>query len=109
MAYDDALVERVRSYLKTTPNQSEKNMFGGLAFLVSGNMCCGVVNNKLMARVGPDAYEDLLHETHANTMDFTGRPLRGIITVSSEGLSEDQALHDWIDHCAEFIDTLPPK
>jgi hypothetical protein len=72
-------------------------------------MCCGVLNNKLMARVGPDAYEDLLHETHANTMDFTGRPLRGIITVASEGLTEDQELHDWIDHCADFIETLPPK
>lgn len=109
MAYDEGLAERIRDYLSDTPHQSEKKMFGGLAFLLSGNMCCGVVNDKLMARVGPDAYEDLLHETHANTMDFTGRPMRGMISVASEGVEEDKELHEWIDHCERFVCELPPK
>lgn len=109
MAYDEGLAERIRVYLGDSPHQSEKKMFGGLAFLLSGNMCCGVVNDKLMARVGPDAYETLLHETHANTMDFTGRPMRGMIFVASEGIEEDQELHSWIDHCERFAGALPPK
>jgi hypothetical protein len=76
MAYDEKLAGRVRSVLKGRRGVSEKKMFGGLCFLVRGNMACGIVDDELMVRVGPDAYEDALARTHCHEMDFTGRGLR---------------------------------
>jgi hypothetical protein len=84
-------------------------MFGGLAFLVGGHMCCGVVGDRLMVRVGPDAYEEALGRPHARKMDFTGRPMRGLVYVEPRGFASEDALAGWIARGLAFVETLPPK
>ena len=74
MLYDGQLVERVRGVLKGERRVAERKMFGGLTFMVRGNMACGVEHDRLMVRVGPDAYDDALGQVHVRPMDFTGRP-----------------------------------
>lgn len=88
---------------------SEKKMFGGLCFLVGGNMCCGVVNEESMVRVGPEAYTECLAEPHAREMDFTGKPLQGLIYVAPAGLAADADLNDWVRRGLAFAGSLPPK
>lgn len=77
MAYDEGVAERVRTALDGHAGVSEQRSFGGLSFLLNGNMCCGVLNDELVVRVGPDAYDDAVTRSHARPMDFTGRPMRG--------------------------------
>ncbi|MBL7009317.1 MAG: TfoX/Sxy family protein [Planctomycetes bacterium] len=84
-------------------------MFGGVAFLHHGNLCCGVVRQRLMARVGPDQYLDALGLPHASEMDFTGRPLRGMVYVGPEGCGTGAELAAWLDRCESFVAELPPK
>ncbi len=84
-------------------------MFGGLCFMSGGNMCFGVIADDLLVRVGPEAYAASLALPHVREMDLTGRPLRGIVVVDSEGLSEDDSLRVWLDRGLEFTDSLPPK
>ena len=83
MAYDEGLAQRVREVLAERSDLSERKMFGGLCFLVNGNMCCGVVRDELMVRVGPDAYDESLSLPHARKMDITGRPMKGFVYRSS--------------------------
>jgi TfoX/Sxy family transcriptional regulator of competence genes len=109
MAYDEGLAERIREVLAKVPDVTEKNMFGGVCFLVAGNMCCGVTGDILMARVGPDRYAEYLALPHAREMDFTGKPLKGMIYVDSEGIAEDEDLEAWISRCRDFMKTLPAK
>ena len=109
MGYDEGLAERIRDVLADVPDVTEKNMFGGLCLLVSGNMCCGIVDETLMARVGPDRYAEDLELPHARKMDFTGKPLKGMIYVDPDGISEDEDLQAWVDRCMMFMKTLPPK
>ena len=84
-------------------------MFGGLAFLVNGHMCCGVVGQDLMVRVGPDLYERALKRRNARAMDFTGRPLRGFVYVAKQGCANTAALKGWIQLGLGFVLSLPPK
>lgn len=109
MAYDEELAERVRREFGNRPDLGERKMFGGLCFLVGGHMCCGVLEDRLMARVGPEQYEALLGEEHAAEMDFTGKPLRGMLYVSAEGISSNADLGKWIERCLAFATSLPPK
>jgi TfoX/Sxy family transcriptional regulator of competence genes len=109
MAYDEGLAQRVREILEDQRGISEKKMFGGLAFLLRGNMCCGVVTGDLMVRVGPDAYEDALAQRHAREMDFTGRPLKGMVYVSSRGIEDDEDLDGWVTRGVAFAGSLPAK
>jgi len=109
MAYDEGLAERLREQFKEQSGVEEKKMFGGMSFMVSGHMCCGVIGDKLMARVGPDNYEKSLSKKYVKEMDFTGKPLKGMVYVESPGISEDEDLVYWIDRCMEFVRTLPPK
>ena len=106
MAYDEQLGERVREVLKPFAGVSERKMFGGLAFLVHGNMCCGVVGDHLMVRVGGESYEAALHEPHVREMDFTGRPLRGFVYVAAEGLGSDGDLRAWVERGARYAESL---
>ena len=85
MPYDEALAERIRAVLKHRRGITEKKMFGGLTFLLHGNMFCGVADRELMVRVGPDAYEQALARWHTREMDFTGRPLKGVRSAHSSG------------------------
>lgn len=109
MAYDEALAARVREILETRADYTEKKMFGGLCFLLGGNMCCGVAGTELMVRVGPDAYEDALSQPHARVMDFTGKPLRGMVYVDDDGVSSDSGLSEWVGRGVAFAGSLPPK
>jgi TfoX/Sxy family transcriptional regulator of competence genes len=109
MAFDERLAERVRVALAAVPGVTEKHMFGGLCFLVRGNMCCGIVGDTLMVRVGPDAYDDALARPHAREMDFTGRALRGMVYVAPEGVRAKRSLDAWVRRGSDFATSLPPK
>ena len=84
-------------------------MFGGIAIMHHGNMCCVLVNDVLMARVGPDAYTDALARPFAREMDFTGKSMRGFVHVDPEGFGEDDKLNAWISLCLQFTTSLPAK
>jgi TfoX/Sxy family transcriptional regulator of competence genes len=107
--YDEGLAERLRECFADRKDVTEKKMFGGLAFMVSGNMCCGVINDTLMARVGPDRYAAALKRPHARKMDFTGRPMKGLVYVAPEGFESDSDLADWVKLSLDFVATLPAK
>jgi TfoX/Sxy family transcriptional regulator of competence genes len=109
MAYDEGLAERLREIYEAAGGAAEKKMFGGLAFMVNGHMSCGVVNDTLMARVGPETYRQALGLPHAREMDFTGKPLRGFVYVAPEGIESDQALESWVAMSLRFVRSLPPK
>src|SRR6516165_7098684 len=84
-------------------------MFGGLCFMVGGSMCCGLTKSDFLVRVGPDRYDDALAQPHARPMDFTGRPLAGIVYVAPEGLRSPAALAKWVGRGVSFVSLLPPK
>lgn len=109
MPFDDAVAMRVRRALGNTPDVVEKRMFGGIAFLVRGNMCCGVIGNRLMLRVGPEGYEVALSRPHARPMDFTGRPMKGMVYVEPAGFASSGNLKGWIGRAMAFTRSLPAK
>jgi TfoX/Sxy family transcriptional regulator of competence genes len=109
MAYDEGLSQRIRELLADQPGVNEKKMFGGVAFLLNGNMSVGVTNNDLMVRVGPDDYEAALAEPHARPMDFTGKPLRGFVYVDAKGYETDAGLEKWVRQGVDFALSLPIK
>jgi len=109
MAYDEGVAQRLREMLEGEPGIQQKRMFGGLAFMLRGNMCCGVVGDTLMARVGPDRYADALKRPHAREMDFTGRPLNGFVYVAPAGFESDADLAGWVSLCVSFAAALPVK
>lgn len=77
--------------------------------MVFGNMCCGVVGEELVARVGAEQYEEALKEPYAREMDFTGKPMNGFVYVGVQGLASDKDLESWVARCEKFVSTLPPK
>lgn len=109
MAYDEGLAQRVREQLQDQPDVEEKKMFGGLCFMVSRHMCCGILENRLMARVGPEQYEECLLNEYAQPMDFTGKPMKGMLYIEPGGLQSDEDFKGWVDTCLNFIKNLPPK
>lgn len=109
MAYDADLANRVRERLGGEDRVNEKAMFGGLAFLLSGNMAVGITGDELMVRVGPDATDDALGRPHARPFDMTGRPMRGWILVAAGGVREERDLDDWVARGVAFARSLPPK
>jgi TfoX/Sxy family transcriptional regulator of competence genes len=109
MAFDEAVAGRVREALAGAPDVIEKKMFGGVAFMVLGNMCCGVIGDRLMLRVGPKGYEAALARPHAKTMDFTGRPMKGLVYVEPAGFASPRDLKKWIERALEFALSLPAK
>jgi TfoX/Sxy family transcriptional regulator of competence genes len=109
MAYDERLAHRVERYFEGRSDVEVKKMFGGLCFMVANHMCCGIVGDRLMARVGPERYEACLEHPQASEMDFSGRPLTGMVYVAPEGIASDAELASWVQRCEEFVRTLPPK
>lgn len=109
MGYDEGTAQRVRDVLGTAPGLTERKMFGGVSFMLDGNMCCGVVNTDLVVRIGRDRYADMLREPHARPMDFTGRPLTGFVYVSPDGYDTNTSLERWIHRSVSFVRTLVPK
>lgn len=102
MAYNEELAARVRKALAGSTEITEKKMFGGLTFMLGGSMCCGIVKDDLVVRVGPDSYEDALAESNARPMDFTGHPLKGMVYVEPEGYRTDKALATWVRRGVDF-------
>ena len=107
MAYDQTLAERVRSAL-ARHGVVEKKMFGGLAFMLRGNMCCGVLRDDLIVRVGPQKFAQALSMPHARPMDITGRPMKGFVMVGPAGYGTDEALTQWITLGVDSAGSLPP-
>jgi hypothetical protein len=108
MAYDKKLAERVRRVLAGRCEFAEKRMFGGLAFMVNGHMCCGVVGEDLMVRVGADKFEEALARPHARLMDFTGRPSRSMVYVGPGGTKTGRILEPWANRALAFVQSLSP-
>ncbi len=108
MPYNEVLAERVRSSLGNRGDVTERKMFGGIAFMVRGNMCCGIVKDDLMLRVGPERHDEAL-EAGARLMDFTGRPMKGMVFVDAGKCKTENALANWIRRGLDFVDTLPAK
>ncbi len=109
MGYDEKTADRVRRILSTRGDVIEKKMFGGLCFMVNGNMCCGLTSTAFMVRVGPERYGEALAQPHARPMDFTGRPLTGMVYVDPAGYKTDAALAKWVRRGVAFVSVLPPK
>ena len=96
MAYDEKLAARVRQALATVKKVEEKKMMGGLTFMVNNKMCVGVLKDDLMFRIDPAVYEEALTKKGCREMDFTGRPMKGFVFVSSEGFKTARQLDYWI-------------
>ena len=109
MAYDKGLAQRVREILEEEPGFDEKKMFGGLCFLLFGNMVCGIIKEDLIVRVGVDKYAEMLKMPHTRKFDLTGKPLKGWVMVLPEALDTDEELNDWVQMAVSFVRALPPK
>jgi TfoX/Sxy family transcriptional regulator of competence genes len=109
MAYDRDLAERVREILIEQGDLDERAMFGGIAFMVKGYMCCGVLNDDLVLRLGTEGASEALNEPHVRPMDFTGRPMKGYVFVAPDGIPTESVLRRRVRSAIEFVDTLPPR
>jgi len=109
MAYNEGLAQRVRVVLEGKSGLVEKKMFGGVCFLLCGNMACGILNESLIVRVGPEKYENALKLPHTRKFDTTGKPMKGWVMVSPEGHNTAESLSYWIEQGVAFALTLPMK
>ncbi len=109
MVYNEQLADRIRALVARRRGLSEKKMFGGLAFLLYGNMFCGVIKDDLMVRVGAQRHDKAAAMAHARPMDFTGRPMKGFIYVDSNGWAKDATLKKWIKMGLDHASSLPRK
>jgi TfoX/Sxy family transcriptional regulator of competence genes len=109
VAYDQDLANRVREQLAEEDSVTEKEMFGGIAFMLAGNMSVGVSGDELMVRVGPQGADEALEQPHARPFDMTGRPMRGWVLVAAEGVRSDRGLAEWVERGVGFARSLPPK
>ncbi len=109
MAYSETLAERIRQRLARRKNVEGKKMFGGIGFLLKGNMCVGVWKDSLIARVGPEQYEEALQEAFVSEFDVTGRAMTGWVLVAPEGVEDDDQLQEWVQRAVKFVRKLPAK
>ena len=109
MAFDDYLAERVRGVLGKQRGITEKKMFGGLGFMLHGNMVCGIVGEKLMLRLGEAGAKEALAQEHVAPMDFTGKPIKTMAYVEPAGVESEADLARWVAAALAFAKTLPPK
>jgi hypothetical protein len=109
MAFDEVLAGRVRRRLARRRNIEEKKMFGGVGFLLGGNLLVGVWKDSLVVRLGPGEGDEALKEPHVKEFDITGRAMKGWVLVGPGGVEDDDQLGDWIRRAAEFVGTLPAK
>lgn len=107
--WDEDLAGRIRHAFGPRTDLVEKKMFGGLAFMVRGHMCVGLTKADMLVRVGPDAWEDALSQPHARPMDFTGKPMRGMVYVGKGATGRRASLSKWIQRGLSFVNTLPAK
>jgi TfoX/Sxy family transcriptional regulator of competence genes len=108
MAYDEKVADRIRDVLEGQADVSERRMFGGIAFMVNGNMACGVVGGDLMLRLGAEGAEAALARPHVREMDFTGRPMTGMVYVDPAG-QRGVGLRTWVERAVAHARSLPAK
>ena len=109
MAYSEELAARIREVISGRDGVSERKMFGGIAWMVNGNMACGTLGDDMMVRLDPEDAQGALLEAHVGPMEFTGRPMRGFITVHADGIVASADLARWIDAGASYAASLRPK
>lgn len=109
MACDETLAQRIRDGFARTIGIVEKKMFGGIGFLLNGNMCVGVWKDSLVVRLSAEEGAAALYEPHVREFDITGRPMKGWIVVDPPGIDDDRDLNEWLHRALEFIRTLPAK
>ena len=109
MAFSEELAERIRQGLARRKGIEEKKMFGGIGFLLIGNLLVGVWKDSLIVRLGPDEGEEALKEPHVSEFDITGRPMRNWVLVGPEGVEGDEQLGGWIERATKFVKRLPAK
>ena len=109
MAYDEKLAARIRKTLSRKKEITEKHMFGGLCFLLNGNICCGVHKESLVLRIGPEAMLSASKTANVKPFDITGRPMKGWVMVGSKGCRTEEELKNWINQEVKFVLTLPEK
>jgi TfoX/Sxy family transcriptional regulator of competence genes len=107
MAFDENLAARIRAHLGRRTGVTERKMFGGIIFMLQGNMCCGVHRGALIVRLGPEEASKALAEPYTRAFDLTGRPMKAWVLV--EGLVEDAQLGKWVDQAAKWAGSLPSK
>ena len=105
MAYDEGLARRIQGIMAGLPGTIEKKMFGGVGY----NMACGVNGDDLIVRVGPEGYEEALTKAHTKEFDMTGRPMKGWVVVTADGVESDDQLEAWVQQGVGFALSLPPK
>lgn len=109
MAYDEKLARRVRRLLAGRRALTERKMFGGIAFLIRGHMCCGVLNDELIVRLEPAATARALQRPHVRAFDFTGRAMKGFVVVRPAGSRAAASLRRWLDVAQTYVASLPAK
>jgi TfoX/Sxy family transcriptional regulator of competence genes len=109
VAYDERLADRVRDLLTAHGEVSERKMFGGIAFMVAGNMATGVLGDDLIVRLGREEAEKALAEPGVREFDFTGRPMKNIVYVDPEQTADDKVLAGWVEAGVGYAASLPPK
>jgi len=109
MAYDESLAARVRPILQEDPGLDERKMFGGIAFLINGNMACGVHTDNLIVRLDRADYDEALSRPGTAVFDLTGKPMKGWVLVAPEAVEDDADLEGWVRQGMEFAQSLPPK
>ncbi len=109
MPCDEGLAKRIQSTVARRKRIVEKKMFGGVGFLLNGNMCVGVWKDSLIVRINPDDYHDALSEPHVVEFDITGRPMKGWVMVRPDGIADDDQLKDWIQRAVKFVGKMGAK
>ncbi len=109
MPYDQDLAQRISEALQGLPGLQAKKMFGGIGFLINGNMACGVLGEDMIVRVGPGKYDEALAQPFTRPFAMTGRPMSGWILVSPSGVIEESDFKSWIDQAVKYVQSLPPK
>ena len=109
MAFDETLAERIRKALARKKGITEKKMFGGIGFLLNGNMCVGVWKESLVVRLDSEEFEDALKEAYVSEFNITGRSMKGWALIGPQGVATDAELKEWIGRAVKFVETLPAK
>jgi TfoX/Sxy family transcriptional regulator of competence genes len=109
MAYSEALAQRIRSEIEGLPGLIEKKMFGGISFLLNGNMACGVIGDEMIVRVGVERHDEAMAYPTTRPFDMTGKPMAGWVVVSSDGLQDEQEVREWVRWGIDYASNLPPK
>ena len=109
MAYSEQLAERIRAALAERGGVTERKMFGGVGWMIDGNMACGTMGDRLLVRVAPEEGDSVLEEAGVRPMEMGGRTMRGFVTVDAEVIADDAELRRWIGRGAAHAESLPPK